>query len=249
MPSISSAVAAVDVLEPEDRRLERNVNQVVAVLRRHARDVGLHGQLRPAHADDLEPLLVHLDVLADGIVGAEERRGGAFAQHGDGRRRLGLGVGEEAAVDELQVGDALIGRADAVDDRRVALRARQELRRREPLARRRRRDVVEVRLDHAIVPEGQARRELPHLLHDLIVGRLARLDDQVAHAELLDERHDFLLRAGADREHRDDRRHAEDHPHHREERSQLVRAQVLEPEPQLGQEVRRRARDAGRGHG
>ena len=85
---------------------------------------------------------------------------------------------------------------------------------------------------------------LPHLLQRLVVGRLARLDDQVAHAELLDERHDLLLRAGADRQHRDHRRHAEDHPQHRQQRSQLVRAQVVEPEPQLGQEVRRRARDA-----
>ena len=70
-----------------------------------------------------------------------------------------------------------------------------------------------------------------------LVGRLARLDDQVADAELLDERHHFLLRAGADREHRDDRRHAEDHPEHRQQRAELVRAQVLEPEPELGQEV------------
>ena len=67
----------------------------------------------------------------DWIAGAKKRRGGTFAQHGDGRCRFGLGVGEEAAVDELQVGDALLRRADAVDDRRVALRARQQLRWRE----------------------------------------------------------------------------------------------------------------------
>ena len=54
-------------------------------------------------------------------------------------------------------------------------------------------------------------RQLADLLQRLAVARLARLDDQVADAELLDERHHLLLRAGADRQHRDDRRDAEDH--------------------------------------
>ena len=101
------------------------------------------------------------------------------------------------------------------------------------------RDVLDVRLDDAQVLERQAGRELADLLQRLVVGRLARLDDQVADAELLDEGHHFLLRAGADRQHRDDRGDAEDHPEHRQQRTQLVRAQVLEAEAQLGQEVRR----------
>src|SRR5262249_53598582 len=67
----------------------------------------------------------------------------------------------------------------------------------------------------------------------------ARFDDQVAHAELLDERHHLLLRAGADRQHRHDGRDAEDHPEHREQRPQLVRAEVLEAEPQLRKVVGR----------
>ena len=79
-------------------------------------------------------------------------------------------------------------------------------------------------------------------------ARLARLDDQVADAELLDERHHLLLRAGADRQHRDDRRHAEDHPEHRQQRAQLVRAEVLEAEHQLGQEVGRPEMGAGAAH-
>src|SRR5262249_24927094 len=95
-----------------------------------------------------------------------------------------------------------------------------------------------VGLDDPQILEREARRQLPHFLQRLAVGRLARLDDQVAHAELLDERHHFLLRAGADREHGDHGRHAEDHAQHREQRPQLVRAQVLEPEAELGQDVR-----------
>ena len=85
--------------------------------------------------------------------------------------------------------------------------------------------------------EVQAGGDLAHLLQRLVVGRLARLDDQVAHAKLLDERHDFLLRAGADRQHRDDRRDAEDHAEHRQQRAQLVRAQVVEAHAEIGQEV------------
>ena len=91
----------------------------------------------------------------------------------------------------------------------------------------------------------QAGRELPDLLQRLIVGRLARLDDQVADAELLDERHHLLLRAGADRQHRDDRGHAEDHAEHRQERAQLVRAQVLEARCAARAGSRCRAGDAG----
>ena len=70
-----------------------------------------------------------------------------------------------------------------------------------------------------------------------MVARFARLDDQVPDAELLDEGHHFLLRARADGEHGDHGGDAEDHAHHREQRPQLVRAEVLEAEHQLGQEV------------
>ena len=110
MPSISSFCRALPVLEPEDRRIERHVDQVVAVLRRQAGDVGLHGQLRSGDADDLEPLLVDLHVPADRIVGAEQRRGRAFAEHRDRRRRRRFRLVEEAAADDLQVGDRRVGR-------------------------------------------------------------------------------------------------------------------------------------------
>ena len=123
------------VFEPEDRRVQRHVDQVVAILRRKAGDVGLHGELRTGDADHLEPLLVDLHVPADRIVGAEERRGGCFAEHGDGRRAGGLALVEEPARDQRQVGDGHVRRAHAVDHRRIRLRPRQQLRRREPLAR------------------------------------------------------------------------------------------------------------------
>ena len=93
------------VFEAEDRRVQRDVDQVVAILRRQAGDVRLHGQLRPGDADHLEPLLVDLDVTPDRIVGAEERRRGGFAQHRDRRGAGRFALVEEAAGHEREVGD------------------------------------------------------------------------------------------------------------------------------------------------
>ena len=95
------AITAVDVLEPEDGRVQRDVNEVVAVLRRQAGDIRLHGQLRTANADDLEPLVVDLYVVADRIVGSKKRRRCALTQHGNRRRGIGFGFGEESPVHEL----------------------------------------------------------------------------------------------------------------------------------------------------
>ena len=103
MPSISSLLLRLAVLEAEDRRVQRHVDQVVAILRRQAGDIRLHGQLRPGHADHLEPLLVDFDVAPDRIVGAEERRRRGFAEHGDRRGADVLGVVEEAARHDAQV--------------------------------------------------------------------------------------------------------------------------------------------------
>ena len=95
------AIAAVDVLEPEDGRMQRDVNEVVAILRRETGDIRLHGQLRAANADDLKPLVVDLYVVANRIVGSKKRRRRALAQHGYRCRGVGFGFGEESAVHEL----------------------------------------------------------------------------------------------------------------------------------------------------
>ena len=64
----------LSVLEPEHRRVERHVNQVVPVLRGKPGHVRLRGQLRPGDAYHLEPLLVDLHELPDRIVSAEQCR-------------------------------------------------------------------------------------------------------------------------------------------------------------------------------
>ena len=137
-------------------------------------------------------------------------------------------------------GDLLVARLDAEHLRRLLLRLRHQLLRREALARGGRGDARDARADAAQVALGQAGRGLPRLLERLEVGGFPCLDDDVAHAELLDERQHLLLRAGADRHHRDDRRDAEDHPEHREQGAQLVREQRLEPALDVGQQLQPR---------
>ncbi len=68
------------------------------------------------------------------------------------------------------------------------------------------------------------------------------LHDQIAHTELLDERHDFLLRAGADRKHGDHGGNSENHSQHGEERAQFVNEQVLESQAQVGKPLPNRKR-------
>ena len=85
----------------------------------------------------------------------------------------------------------------------------------------------------------QPRRDLPQPLERLLVRRRPRFDDQVADAHRLDHRHHLLLRAGADRQHRDHRGDAEDHAEHGQQRAQLVREQVVDAHRQRGQHVAR----------
>ena len=75
-----------------------------------------------------------------------------------------------------------------------------------------------------------------------------RADDDVARAEPLDQRERLLLRAGADRQHRDHRADAEHHAEHRQRRAQLVLARgsrgavderVEQAPHRLGADVRR----------
>ena len=208
-------------------------------------------ELRPRHADHPQPLVVHLDVPADRFFGTEQRRLRAFAEHRHRRGALVLAFVEEAPRREPQVADRNVGRRDAVHRRHIALRLRQHLRRLEALARRRRAHPFHRRADDAVVLERQPWRRAPHLSERLRIGRLARLDDDVAHAELLDERHHLLLRAGANRQHRDDGRDAEDHAEHRQQRAQLVDAEVVEPELQIlkpGAELRLRIAKKCRDH-
>ena len=64
------------------------------------------------------------------------------------------------------------------------------------------------------------------------------LDDQIAHAELLNEGHNLLLRSGTDGKHGDYRGHAKNHAQHGEQGTQFVVGKILETEKKIGQPLR-----------
>ena len=64
---------------------------------------------------------------------------------------------------------------------------------------------------------------------------LLSLHDEITHAELFDEGHDLLLRAGSDGEHGDNRSNAKNHAQHGQKRAKLVAGEVFETEDHIGQ--------------
>ena len=97
-------------------------------------DVGLRAELRTGDADDAQPLLVHLDVLADRASAPNSAAAPPSPSTATGAARC-LVLVEEAALGEPQdAGSADVRRLDAVDRRHVAtgfgdqLRGRKRLR-------------------------------------------------------------------------------------------------------------------------
>ena len=127
---------ALAVLEAQDRRAQRHVDHVVAILGRRAVGAAAAPTAPPPQTPTtLQPLLVDLDVLAERRPPAEQRDARPFAQHRDRRRGGVVRGGEEAPLGDLQAGDALERRLDAEHGRRARRTAWDQLRRREPLAR------------------------------------------------------------------------------------------------------------------
>ena len=87
-------------------------------------------------------------------------------------------------------------------------------------------DRFDIGLEDADVAVGEAGRGAAALLKFLLAGGGARIDQDVAHAQLLDEAQGLFLGAGADGQHPDDRADAEDDAQGREQRARLLRAQV-----------------------
>src|SRR5207245_4626030 len=143
-------------------------------------------------------LCTHLDVLAGGRGGAEEAGLGALAQHANGPGLTILLCVEESAVNRAQASDSDVTWLDAEKHRQVHLRLGEDFGGNKALARRRGYDASKVRLDNAIVLKRQSRRGPTDFVVGVVIGRFLRFDDEVAHAELLDEGHHFLLRPGTD---------------------------------------------------
>ncbi len=71
--------------------------------------------------------------------------------------------------------------------------------------------------NNLVIAEREARRIFADFLKLLLVACFLGFHDQIAHAQLLDERHHLLLRSRADRKHRHHRRDAENHSEHRQQ--------------------------------
>ena len=213
---------AVSVLQAQHGGVKRNVDQVVEILRGQAGQGSLGAELRADHPDHMEPLFVHLDVLAHRFLLPKQIGAGALAQDAySGGARVLLGV-EEAPRHHVQIDDLLVDGTHAVNDRHVVLRLGNHLGGREALARRGLLNARSVGADGAQVLKGEAGGSLADFLLRLPIGGFLGLHNQIAHAELLDEGHHLLLGAGPDGEHGDHRRHAEDHAEHGQKSAQFV---------------------------
>ena len=111
---------------------------------------------------------------------------------------------EEASGTYAQVGDVLVVGVYSVDCGQISLRLGNHFAWCKPLPGRGFNDVGGACLNHAIVLKSETGRGLTHLLQLIPGVGLARLDDQIADAELLQEGHCLLARSSSDGEHGDD---------------------------------------------
>ncbi len=191
--------------------------------------------MRPGDSNDMAPHFVELYVFSNRLRRAKQTVFRRSAQDAHRSRRSIVGSVEKPPFRYAQMPDFQIARLHAVNDRGVLLRLRKNLRRCEPLARCRVLNARHILPNNLVVAERQARRVFPDLLKFLAVARFLGFHNQVAHAQLLNERHHLLLRACADREHRHHRRHAENHSQHGQQGAQLMAGQVFQAKSKIRQ--------------
>ena len=226
---------ALRILQAIQHGIQRRIHQIIHVLSPNTGYVGFGSKLRPCDANHVAPHFVELYVFAHGLRRAKQA---VFCSRAQNAYRCGCGIVrsvEEASFRHTQMANLQIARLDAINDRRILLRLRKNLRRREALARSCFLYVRDILPDDLIIPERKARRNFPDFLKLLVVARFLGFYDQVAHAQLLDERHHLLLRSRADRKHCDHRRDTENHSEHGQQRTQLVAGQVLQAKSEIGQ--------------
>src|SRR6266540_3813293 len=167
--------------------------------------------------------------LADGIVIAEQIRRDVAAKHDYARVSFELRPADELAIGDVRVADRLVAGSGAGDSSRGILAVSQQLaeagllrrggdNRGDPL--RKRLGVLERKRDGAALGRAD-----PGLLS------AAGADEKQIGPEALDLRGDLLLRALADRHHRDHGADADDDAQHRQTRSELVGAERPKRDP------------------
>src|SRR5439155_25543583 len=97
----------------------------------------------------------------------------------------------------------------------------------------------DVGLEDADIALGEARRGAAALLQFLLAGGGARIDEDIANAQLLDEAQGFFAGAGADGEHPDHRAHTEDDTEGGEQGASFLGAEIGGRLPDIGEDDHR----------
>src|SRR5215469_2540251 len=231
---------AVVVGKAIDYGVYGRVDHVVQIFVGHARDVVLRSELRSGYADHAEPLVIDFYVFAQRVIRTKQGGLGRFTQHANRRSGGIFVVVEKLPADHAKAGNLLVRWFDAVHFRSVFLRRGNQFRGRETLAHGCRSNSSDALMNHAVVREREALREFADFREFLIGVGFLSLDDEVAHAELLDKCHHFLLRARTDGQHRNHRSDTENHAQHGQDRTQFVTEEVFQPEAQIREPLPKR---------
>ena len=224
---------AVVVFKAPHHGVERRDDQVIAIRNFEPLDVGIGRRLLREDADHLQPGVVDLDVLADGVLIAEQVDFGRFAEHADGRRTGVVFLVEEAALHHPETVDPEVIGLHADQQGRLLRRLGKHFERFETLARRQCLQALDVFGNGAEVAEREPWRDPAAGLQLVAVDRFLGFDDDVVDAQQVDVAHHLFLRAGGDGKHGHHRAHAEDHAEHGEQAAQLVDQEARKPHVQF----------------
>ena len=196
-------------------------------------------QLLAQHAHHFQPGVVHLDELADRRRVAQQVHLGAFAQHADGGAggivrlveetglRPGAGCGSRHRTGARRIVRACRAPAWEARARDAWCGARRAVSSASMFA-------CRMRTSRSESPgEDGGAAGTPRWL-----AAGPRIDQHIAHAQLLDEAQRLLAGAGADGQHADHRADAEHDAQRRQQRSRLLGAQIGERLGQISEKMR-----------
>ncbi len=210
------------------KRVQRDVDDVVEVLHFAAAGLPAGDQLLAQHARHFQPVVVHLDELAQRRTVAQQADLGGFAEHADCAAGGVVLLVEEAAFDYVQAVNDGVGRPHTVQLRNLVGRLGQHARGTQRAPGRQRFQLLDVGRQDAHVAVGESRRIAAALLQFLLAGGGPRLHQHIAYPQLFNEAQGFLARTGADGQHADHRAHAENDTQRGQQRTRFLGAQVIE---------------------
>src|SRR5205807_9196054 len=136
-------------------------------------------------SNHVEPLLVHLDMLDDGIRLSKQAGFGALSQNGNRGSMGAFALVEKTALHYSQIDNLFIVRPHTVNYRHVMLRLRHHAARSESFAGRPLDQSGNIGLNYTEIAQGEAKRGLSDLLEVFPGVRLVGFHDHIAHSHLL----------------------------------------------------------------